>query len=321
MEGKLPPPPDFRYVGLEAAPRGWGLGAGTVAGAFAALGAGSALLSGGASGRGLLLSALGAVTTALVVGLGTSGPSALRRHARRGGSAVPMAIVPWGVLVEPDEVPRVLRWAAVRSVQVDMIHGRDQATPTTLWSLVTVETERERLAARAPGAVPIDRLMVHLEAYADEAAHGVALDLDGERRAFGPYEPDVEPLLGAARAWLESSEASSRLDLPPVGYRRTGGATAVGPRGVELLRGILRDRTPKPVDPRPFAAVVAAELGVRALAADLVTLVQSPHALLAAVAKSAARRLGEGIVKVGTVDEVAPFLPERDVQALAAWSA
>ena len=66
-----------------------------------------------------------------------------------------------------------------------MVHGRDQATPTTLWSVVTIETDHEKLAARAPGAVSLDRLVAHLEGYREEQ---VACDrARSRRRACGRW--------------------------------------------------------------------------------------------------------------------------------------
>jgi hypothetical protein len=299
-------------VGLEPGPRRRvGLWA-SLLGAGASLGVG-ALHDVGL--KGLVLTAVTATAAALALRR-VGGP---RVAARWGADAVSMAIVPWGILVEPDARPRVLHWAAVKKVHVEMLYGRDQATPMTLWSVVTVQTEHERLAGRAPGAVSIDRLLAHLDAYAEEQSHRIALDLDGERAADGPIEPDCEPLLEAARAYLDSAPASMRLGLPPGGYRRAS-AHAAGSDAIHALRTILRDKTPHEVDPRAFAAVLAAELHATELAEELVALVQSPHPVLAAVAKVAARRLGMATSRVGALDEVAPFLDERDVATLTEWN-
>jgi hypothetical protein len=229
-----------------------------------------------------------------------------------------MAIVPWGILVQPDLAPRVLRWAAVKNVHVDMIHGTDGATSSTLWSVVTIETDHERLAGRAPGAVAIDRLVAHVGAYAEEQAQAVALDLEGRRGAEGPFEPVFEPLLSAARAAIVGAGPdSSRLRLP-AGYRRT--AETASPETEAALRRVISDRVPRSPDPRALAAILAAELGVRALAGELVSLVQSPHPVVAAVAKVAAHKLGVAGARVGAVSEVAAFLHELDVAALSAWA-
>ena len=87
-----------------------------------------------------------------------------------------------------------------------------------------------------------------------------------------------------------------------------------------MLKSVISNRVPRSPDPRALAAILAAELGAKPLAADLVTLVQSPHPVVAAVAKAAAHKLGVAGAKVGAVSEVAPFLHELDVDALSAWA-
>jgi hypothetical protein len=311
----LAPSPDFRYVGFEPAPS---LGARFVAGTLlggAGVAAGLArALSIGEALFGAVLAASGIA----FVWRKIHGPGPLF-----GPSGVPLAFTPWGVLIEEPDVLHVLRWAAVRRVHLHVVYGRDEATPGALWSLVTVETQRERYTARAPGAVPLESVLANLDAYAEEASHRIAMDLDGAREGEGPVEPDFEPLLDSARAYVESAPASSRLSLPPLGYRRSS-ARAAGSQTVAELRKILVDRTPRPIDPRPFAAVLAAELHAMDLLRDIVKLVQSPHPFVAAVAKAAAHKLGSGhgeAANVGSLEEVAPFLHESDVAAMNRWCA
>jgi hypothetical protein len=275
--------------------------------------------------KGAILAVLGAAAGALLVRRARGPNVGVRARAAVHGAGafarrdpVAMAIVPWGILVQQEIAPRVLRWAAVKNVQVEMIHGRDGGTPSTLWSVVTIETEHECLAGRTPGAVAIERLIAYVDAYAEEQAHPVALDLDGHRGAEGPYEPVIEPLLSAARAAIAGvGPESSRLCLP-AGYRRS--IDGASPETAAILHSVLSDRSPRSPDPRAFAAIVAAELGAKLLAPCLVALVQSPHPVVAAVAKAAAHKLGVGAAKVGAVSEVAPFLHDLDVEALAAWA-
>lgn len=313
--GRLAPPPDFRYVGLSpTGPRAW---ASHVAGAVGAAATVGAALAYGCPSRELLVTALAATSATVALRRLRVRRSRAERKAARG---VSMAIVPWGILVDAEDRQRVLRWAAVRKVDVDTVFGSDAGDSSALWSVVTVETHGESLTGRAPGAVPLERLTVHVEAYADEAAHVAALDLGGEQAGEGPLEPQFEPLLGAARAYLQGAPASSRLSLPPGGYRASALAAA-NDETVGELRGVLRDRVPRPVDPRAFAAVLAAELHATPLAPDLVELVQCPHPFIAAVAKVAATKLGVARARVGALDEVAPFLMDRDLAAMGAWSA
>jgi hypothetical protein len=309
--GALAPAPDFRYVGFEPSPS---LGARFLAGT----------VIGGASVGAALGRALTLGEAFLGAALAASGIAYLWRKAHGPGplfgkTGVPLAFVPWGILVEEDGALRVLRWAAVRRVHLHVIYGRDVATPSTLWSVVTVETDRDRYTARAPGAVPLESVLANLDAYAEESSHSIAMDLDGENKGEGPVEPDFEPLLSAARAFVDSAPASTRLSLPSASYRRTS-ARAAADETIEELRRVIVDRTPRAVDPRPFAAVLAAELHATELARDIVKLVQSPHPFVAGVAKAAARKLGANPARAGSLDEVAPFLLDEDVEAMEDWA-
>ncbi|MDB4995761.1 MAG: hypothetical protein JWM74_3193 [Myxococcaceae bacterium] len=314
-EPYLAPEPDFRYVGLAPGP----------APQSNAEFFGSVLAAGTGVGAGLLhvLGARAALMGGLLASVGTA--FSLRRGRgpsvrRWGAKTVKMAIVPWGILLDDEAHPRVLHWAGITRVHVEMTYGRDGATDSTLWSVIVVETEHERFVARTAGAVPLDRLLAHLEAYTREAAHVVALDLDGNNAAEGPVEPECEPLLHAVRAFVDSAPGSTRLSLPPSGYRHTSSHAASG-MTIDELRKVLVDRRERTIDPRPFAAMVAAELGARELVHELISLVQSPHPVTAAVAKVAAHRLGVATSRVGTLDEVAPFLLQPDVDVLHAWGA
>jgi hypothetical protein len=234
------------------------------------------------------------------------------------GASARMAIVPWGVLVDRDDAPRILRWAAVRRVAVLVSRVPFAAASPTR---VAVETDRERFVGEAASPVRLDSLALHLEAYAGEQAAPLALDLrgDGEAAVAPSFEPSCEMLFSSARDYLASSSALTELFLPGGGYRRTSMLVPTS-RTTEALRRILRDRTPKRADPRAFAAVLAGELGARELAGELVALTQCPHPLVAAVARQAARLLGASRSRTGTLEEVAPFLTwPTDRACLEAW--
>jgi hypothetical protein len=307
------PAPDFRYVGLEPIPQRQVRVAATAFG----LGAGVTLaLSGIDTRQALFAGALASILSAFALrGAGAAPAVALDGSAR-------MAIVPWGVLVETDMTPRILRWAAVRRIDVET---RARAARTifgspTLASRVSVETEHDRFVGEAVGVVTLERLVEHLDSYALEQASPLALDLDGSigNEAIEAHDTSCEALLDGARGWLESARAATHLSLPPAGYRRTS-AHAASDASVDVLRSVLRDRTPKPADPRAFAAVVAAELQAKEVAPELIALTQCPHPVVAAVARQAARKLGVPKAKTGTLDEVAPFLWEGDRARLDAW--
>lgn len=308
---KLAPPPDFRYVGLApAGPDGFPWWK-SLAGASAVASVG-VLPSVGF--RDMVLAAgVTSLSVILVRWLGRLKKSATRKEAR-------MAIVPWGVILEPDEgAPRVFHWAGIQRIAVETRHGKDQGTPTTLFSTVVLETETDAWAGRAPGSVPLDRLLAYLDDYAVEQSKPVALDLDGRLPSDGPTEPEVELLLTSARGYLDTGPASERLSLPPGTYRLAN-THAASPETVSELRRVLTCREVDDADPRAFAAVVAAELGVVELVDALLELIQCPHPVVAAVAKQAARKLGAVHGKTGTLDEVAPFLRSTDVETLAAWA-
>jgi hypothetical protein len=241
---------------------------------------------------------------------------------RKGTREVAMAIVPWGVLVEPDTDPRVLRWPAVRSVGVQVLHTMHGGTPAVVSSVVTVRTFHESLAGRTAGPVGLEGLTVNLEAYAEEAARPVALDLEGfEASGNGATEPVMADLLRRAADLCESARGAAHLGLPPGGYRSVASRTAA-PETIALLRRILGGSlsSAEPADPRPLAAIVAARLGASALVPDLLRLVSSPHPVVAAVAKAAAIRLGAPRNRAGAIEEVAAFLFEEDYDQISRWA-
>ncbi|APR81603.1 Hypothetical protein A7982_06952 [Minicystis rosea] len=244
----------------------------------------------------------------------------LRTPAR--AREVAMAIVPWGILVDPDTDLRVLRWPAIRHVSVDVAHSMRGGTPAILASIVTVDTGRELLSGRAWGAVGLESLVANLDAYTEEAARPVALDLEGfEIAGDGDTEPVVAELLARADDLCTSGRGAVRLGLPPRGYRSIAGAAA-GPETLGLLRAILASGGEgAAADARPLAAMVAVRLEATSLVPELLRLVSSPHPIVAAVAKAAAIRLGSGKNRAGALTEIAAFLFEDDLALLEQWAA
>jgi hypothetical protein len=310
------PLPDFRYVGLEPVrpPRP------PMAAAGVGLSTGLALGAAGADASQVL--ACGVVSAA-VAALVLRALAAARARVHGAGNAR-MAVVPWGVLIEKDETPRILRWAAVR--RIDVVHGEalEFAFARARTSRVVVETSQERFEGEARGPAPLDGLVTHLEAYAIEQAAPLALGL-GRPGATGdvsvePAEPFFEPLLSAANEFLRGGAGASRLGLGSGTYRKAS-LPLPTETAIETLRAVLAGRHRSAQDARAFAAVVAAELGAHALCRELVALTQSPHPFVAAVAKQAARKLGVPRARTGTLDEVAPFLWESDRARLEAWLA
>jgi len=145
-----------------------------------------------------------------------------------------------------------------------------------------------------------------------------AIDLDGGQAAGEAWEPQVERLLLASRQLLRGGGAVTIGD-ETFGYRGNRAALASEEVAVRL-RAVLRDRTDRACDPRPLCAIVAAELELHSLAPELAQLVSSPHPLTAAVARAAGAALGMPKSRLGVLEEVAPFLPDGDVEALSAWT-
>ncbi len=305
------PPPDFRYVGLQPCPSGRGA---TIFAAFAGIGTfGVGLAMAGAELGTLALAGAAGACTAMLIARGR-GPLLSGLGLRQ----VPMAIVPWGVRLDSELGMRVLRWAAVRKVNVDFVHEMDHATPSTRWSLVTIETERELFGGRAPGTVSLECLEAHVESYAEEAARPVALDLDGNQPLDSGFEPAFEQVLCEARRLLHSGELCERLELPVDGYRAAGPGHSSS-RACEILRARLSDSHAAVADPRPLAAVLAAELEETRLLDTLCALSASPHPLVAATCRASALRLGADVKRIGAIDEVCDFVPEPDLEGLGAW--
>ncbi len=309
-----PPTPDFRYVAL--AP-----GASRRRVALTAAGTGIGVFG---VGLGVGGGGLGVTGAAALAG----GIAAWFYASRRGASAAqngsvqaPMAIVPWGVLVFTSQGIRVLRWGGVEDVQVETFHEMDNATPIARLSRVTIVAGDARYAGWAAGRVGLERLETHLRAYADEAAGVPALDLDGDATVDDVlFEPAVEQLLDEAKRALKTGSFGQRLSLPPESYRRAG-ANQAADESVVALDAILRGRTERVgvADARPLAAILAAQLGATALRRPVSALSNSPHPLVAAVARAAAVKLGANVKNVGTLDEVAQFLCEPDVAQLCGW--
>jgi hypothetical protein len=308
--GRRAPPPDFRYVWLMPGPGSLAVTLGAVGAAIAATG--TAVWTSGH-----------AVTVGVVAGGSAVVAAAQRarlrvpRHARE----VAMAIVPWGIVVEPDSEPRVLRWPAVRRVTVEVASTMQGGTPSIVASVVTVDTGRELYAGRAMGAVGLEGLTVNLDAYTEEAARPVALDLSGNEPATGgATEPVVAELCARAEVLCTTGRGAAELGLPPGGYRSIASASA-GPETVALLRAILAsDGANAPADARPLAAFVAAMVGATSLTPDLLRLTSSPHPMVAAAARASAIRLGTERRRAGAIAEVAAFLFDEDLDGLTRWA-
>jgi hypothetical protein len=267
-------------------------------------------------GTGQALTALGCAAA----GASLSTLLFAREGRERGARQTAMAIVPWGVLLEPDVDTRVLRWPAIREVTVSASHSLQGGTPRVVATSVRVVTEREVFAGRMSGPAGLEGLMANLTRYAEEAALPVASDLEGQEACGdGATEPVIDDLLRAAEALCTTAQGAARLLLPPGGYRRISNGS-VGPETQSLLRATLNGAGASSADPRPLAAIVAAMLGARELLPELLRITVSPHPVVAAVARASALRLGATRTRAGSIDELAAFLFEEDRERLHGWA-
>jgi hypothetical protein len=307
------PSPDFRYVGLDPAPASTGFGWRGAAVGSLAFGAGAGAVYG-----------LGPLTLLGSLGLGAGLSWLVMRRAAgarapRSGDIHYIAIVPWGVLLHSDVEPRVLRWQAVTSLDVEYVETMAHGVPSIRWSLVTLCTERESFVGRASGYVALERLEAHLAHYAEESSRPVALDLGGAESVVSGFEPVFERLLGSARHLVRSPKTAAAVGLSCDGYR---GATM--PRLSERGVGQLLEWVQRPgegvADRRPLLAVLLGELHVRAASSALLRLVTSPHPFLAATARAALLRLGMDVQRVGALDELSEFVPTAELGQIQAWA-
>lgn len=287
----------------------------TVAGTFGVAGFGAAFWN--AASDPVLLSIVGGVAAVSMLALakrtlhGLAGPKARE---------VPMAVVPWGVVLWPETETRVLRWPAVTKVDVLTVFSQRGGTPSIEHTRVTVATEREVFAARAAGAAGLERLVANLDAYRAEASRHLSSDLDG---AVAIEHDGTEPVAGLllrhASELGRSGRGAAQLRLPDGGYRRAG-ALAAGPETTAELRRIITSGHEPLHDPRPLACALAGALGAVELLPEITALVSSPHPLCAAFAMASSLRLGAPQSRAGSLDELAPFLFDDDSETLAAFA-
>jgi hypothetical protein len=306
------PPPDFRYVGVAPGPTLGRVRRQAALSGFGAFALGL-LLARHLDVFTLFMAALagGFVSWIVVRGFGPS-------SGGERDSQAPMSIVPWGVMVHSEPMPRVLRWAALRDVRVDHFHEMDYATPSTRWSVVTIRTERETLGGRAPGSIGLERLEAYLDRYTEEACRPVSLDLDGQTALDALLEPAFERLLSEARRLRSSGELRERLVLIAKGYRDPGADPL--PETDRVLAVVLASGLDAPADPRPLALILAAELRAHSVASQVIALTTSPNPLVAAVARGAALRLGADVKRTGALDEIDAFLPDQELAQIRAWA-
>ncbi len=314
------PAPDVRYVGLTPGPsfKTLTIAAAGVALSSIGLGLGPDVVAWSVTSGVLPVGLAAAAGATFAVGITRQ---LLRLKAPAHAREVHMAIVPWGVIVEPSAESRILRWPAVRKIEVQVKHTLDGGTPSILSSVVTVRTDREAFSGYAYGAVGLETLMANIDAYAFEASRPVSIDLDGfEPLGDGELSSVVPVLLRHAFEMCSTARGAADLGLPPGGYRAAALWTT-SPETLWILSRALDSGEPSVADPRPLGSLVAALLGATDLVPALVRLANRPHPIVAAVARASALRLGAPASKAGSLDELEDFLSAEDLHLLGQFAA
>jgi hypothetical protein len=301
-------PAALRYQGLAAGPlkSRWvsgGVAAGGVIAAALATGVQSLIVA-----SPFIAIAVGGVV-ALVSGLGES---------TKGLRALPIAIVPWGIVLDPDRAPVPVPWSGVQEITYTLVQRDKRNQPERLrLAIMTFHMGDTRLRASAEEGEWVTAAAELFRKLARAAEHPPAADLAGKDPLDVAELPAPLALLRRAEAILESAQGRMDLGLDAGNYRSTSSRT-VGPETRDLLRKALWNGKPR-LDPGPLAAVLIAQLRITELLPDVLSLIMSPSPLLAATARAAALRLGASRIAAGSFDEVALFAPARDLSELRAW--
>lgn len=233
--------------------------------------------------------------------------------------ALPVGIVPWGLVIDPDGASIAVTWRGLRElsfVRVGRDGNRDADVPHT--AVMLFNTEAGVVQAQGEDGEWVTTIDAFAPRFARAAPRGPSADIEGTEPLDMAEVPGSLALLRRAEALLQSAEGRASLGLEGGDYRTTSSKVA-GPETRALLRAALWEADAK-YDPGPLAAVLAAELGVEELLPDLLRLILSTSPLLSATARAAALRLGASPVAAGSLDELQYFLPDADIAELRRWA-
>jgi hypothetical protein len=294
-------------------------------GTAACTGAGALAAYGIAHGASLPVAIATVGATAALSWLG--GSQALGFLARRARSIHdPISILPWGIIVRGPMSERVFRWGNVLAFEFEMAHDREGGVARTVSTSIQLALESGRIEAVCEGAAPVEHVGLHFRAYAEEQQHQLALTFlpaglsepksDGGNQAEA--RPTVSAVLCAGKQLLSDPKAAESLGVPFLGYRDARVQLAQT-SCEQFLTKALESKVKQAIDPRGLALVLAAELRLTGLRAQVSALGQCPHPEIAAIARRAAILLGCSPVKVGSLEELDEFLSEQDRDALIQW--
>lgn len=233
--------------------------------------------------------------------------------------ALPVAIVPWGIVLDPDGEATALPWPRLRELsftRVDREGNRNNDAPAI--TIMLFDTDVGVVQAQAEDGEWVSSVDAFAPRFARSAARGPAGDLAGKEPLDTTGLPPTLALLRRAEAVLDSADGRASLGIESGNYRTMSSKTA-GPETKQILQDALWSDGGA-LDPGPLAAVLAAELGVTDLLPDLLRMILSISPLLAAAARAAAQRLGASPAHAGSLDELEGFLSAQDVAELRRWA-
>lgn len=306
-------PPELRYQLLRAGPgrSAWALRG--IAGGFGLAGAAALAIATATPKLLVVMPVLTAVAHVAVRKVSRLlGPSG-------GLRAVPVGIVPWGIVVDPDGQPEPVPWSRLREVSYTLLqrdNRRDADSPSL--AVMLFDTDVGLVQAEAEEGEWVTSVDAFAAPFARAAARTVAADLAGREPLDTGGAPATLALLRRAEALLDSADGRAALSLDAGGYRTTSSRIA-GPETRATLRAALWNGDIG-CDPGPLAAVLAADLAISELLPDLLRLILSPSPLLAATARAAAVRLGASRMAAGSLDELEHFLAAEELTELRRWA-
>jgi hypothetical protein len=235
--------------------------------------------------------------------------------------AAPVAIVPWGIVIDPDRSPVPVPWQRLREVSYTRIdQNGNQSTEGAGVAVMLFDTvDAGTVQAQGEDGEWVTSMDAFAPRFARNAPRPLAGDVEGTQALETGGLPASLALVRRAEAILQSADGRAALGLEAGDYRSTSSRIA-GPATRALLRDALWNDRAGP-DPGPLAAVLCAELGIVDVLPDLLQLILSTSPLLAATARAAAARLGASPVAAGSVNELEDFLPGEEIAELRRWLA
>lgn len=234
--------------------------------------------------------------------------------------ALPVGIVPWGIVIDPDRAPIAVPWPRLREVSYTrMTKDNDRYSAEPAIAVMLFNTDVGTVQAQGDDGEWVTSIDAFAPRFARNGVRPPAADIEGAQALETGGLPASLALLRRAEAILESADGRASLGLDAGDYRSTS-SRAPGPETRALLREALWHDRAGP-DPGPLAAVLCAELGISELVPDLLRLILSTSPLLAATARAAAARLGASPVAAGSLDELEHFLPAEEISELRRWLA